>query len=99
MRDETGIATAPASVSSIAADLAEEIADDLRGRRALFLGTSKVGRLAAKSLRTHGFWEMTLVPSNADDCGPLATELGATIVSASRPRFLADITVPSWLKP
>jgi len=81
-RAETGIATAPASVSSIAADLAEEMADELRGRRALFIGAGKVGRLAAKALRSHGFWEMTLVAAATDDCARLATELGATTVGA-----------------
>src|SRR5688500_11173219 len=79
-RAETGIATAAASVSSIAADLAEEMADELRGRRALFIGAGKVGRLAAKSLRSHGFWEMTIVASPTDDCAGLASELGATTV-------------------
>jgi glutamyl-tRNA reductase len=81
-RTETTIATAPASVSSIAAELAEELADELRGRRALFIGTSKVARLAATSLRSRGFWEMSIVVPSPDECTELATELGATLVGA-----------------
>jgi glutamyl-tRNA reductase len=67
-------------VSSIAAELAEELADEMRGRRALFLGASKVASLAARSLRARGYWDMSIV-SPADDVGPgLAVELGATPV-------------------
>ena len=72
----------PASVSSIAAEFAEELADELRGRRALFVGAGKVGRLAAKSLRSRGFWEMSIVVRAPEDGAALATDLGATLVCA-----------------
>ena len=80
-RAETAIATVPASVSSIAAELAEELADELRGRRALFVGAGKIGRLAAKSLRSRGFWEMSMVVPPTEDGAALATDLGATLVA------------------
>ena len=80
-RAETAIASVPASVSSIAAELAEELANELRGRRALFVGAGKVGRLAAKSLRTRGFWEMSIVAGPAEEGEALASDLGATLVS------------------
>jgi glutamyl-tRNA reductase len=80
-RAETAIASVPASVSSIAAELAEELANELRGRRALFVGAGKVGRLAAKSLRTRGFWEMSIVVGPPEDGGALASDLGATLVT------------------
>ena len=82
VRSETAIATVPASVSSIAADLAEEMADELRGRRALFVGGGKVGRLAAKALRAHGFWDMSIVAACEHDGAELAAELGAASIAA-----------------
>ena len=82
-RVETAIATVPASVSSIAAELAEELADELRGRRALFVGSGKVGRLAAKSLRSHGFWDLSMIPSlPSDDDASLAMDLGVALVAS-----------------
>jgi glutamyl-tRNA reductase len=80
-RTETAIATVPASVSSIAAELAEELADELRGRRALFVGAGKVGRMAAKSLRAHGFWEMSIVAPPSEDGEALAADVGATLIA------------------
>jgi glutamyl-tRNA reductase len=77
-RSETAIATVPASVSSIAAELAEELADELRGRRALLVGGGKIGRLAAKSLRARGFWDMSIVSPASEDGAALASDLGAT---------------------
>jgi len=81
-RAETAIASVPASVSSIAAELAEELADELRGRRALFVGAGKVGGMAAKSLRSHGFWDMSIVAPSMDEGASLAQDLGATLVSS-----------------
>ena len=79
-RAETSIGSAPASVSSIAAELAEDLSDELRGRRALFLGGGKIALLAAKALRARGFWEMTLgAPGNAD-AEALAADFGATLI-------------------
>jgi glutamyl-tRNA reductase len=89
-RAETSIATAAASVSSIAAELAEELADELRGRRALFVGTAKVGRLAAKALRTRGYWDMSLIAATPD-VTDLAQDLGAAALAIEAlPRAIAD---------
>ena len=80
-RAETAIATAPASVSTIAADLAEEIADDLRGRRVLFVGAGKIPMLAARALRERGFWEMSVVAPPDDDAESIAEICGAPAIA------------------
>ena len=80
-RAETAIGMVPASVSSVAAELAEELADELRGRRALFLGAGKIASLAAKSLRTRGYWDMSVVAPTDSDVTALAADLGATLVA------------------
>jgi len=81
-RAETEIGSAPASVSSIAAELAEELAEELRGRRALFLGGGKIALLAAKALRARGFWEMTIGAPLDADADVLAQEFGATAIQS-----------------
>ena len=82
VRTETALGSVPANVSSIAADLAEELADDLRGRRVLFLGGGKIAALTAKALRAHGYWDMSVAaPPNAD-AAAVAADFGATAVAA-----------------
>jgi glutamyl-tRNA reductase len=53
-RTETAIGESPASVSSAAAALAEQVFGDLAGRRVLAIGAGEVGELAIKSLRARG---------------------------------------------
>ena len=53
-RSETAIAENPASVSSAAAALAEQVFGDLRGRSILVIGAGKVGELAVRNLVTRG---------------------------------------------
>jgi glutamyl-tRNA reductase len=90
-RAETAIGSAPASVSSIAAELAEELAEDLRGRRALFLGGGKIALLAAKALRACGFWEMSIGAPVGVDAHALAQEFGATAIQPDAiPKAIAE---------
>jgi glutamyl-tRNA reductase len=53
-RTETAIGESPASVSSAAAALAEQVFGDLNGRRVLVIGAGDAGELAIKSLRARG---------------------------------------------
>jgi glutamyl-tRNA reductase len=53
-RAETAIGESPASVSSAAAALAEQVFGDLDGCRVLLIGAGKVGELAARSLSSRG---------------------------------------------
>jgi glutamyl-tRNA reductase len=54
VRAQTAIGESPASVSSAAAALAEQVFGDLDGCRILLIGTGKVGEQAARNLRTRG---------------------------------------------
>lgn len=53
-RTETAIGESPASVSSAAAALAEQVFGDLAGRSVLVVGAGEAGELAIKSLRARG---------------------------------------------
>ena len=53
-RTETAIGESPASVSSAAAALAEQVFGELHGRSVLVLGAGEAGELAIKSLRARG---------------------------------------------
>src|SRR5204862_6006988 len=53
-RTETAIGESPASVSSAAAALAEQVFDDLSGRSVLVVGAGQAGELAIKSLVARG---------------------------------------------
>jgi len=54
VRTETAIAESPASVSSAAAALAEQVFGDLAGCRVLLVGAGKIGELAARNLVSRG---------------------------------------------
>ncbi|MFL5918133.1 MAG: glutamyl-tRNA reductase [Gaiellaceae bacterium] len=53
-RTDTAIGESPASVSSAAAALAEQVFEELRGRRVLVIGAGETGELAIKSLVARG---------------------------------------------
>jgi glutamyl-tRNA reductase len=53
-RTETAIGESPASVSSAAAALAEQVFGDLTGRKVLVVGAGETGELAIKSLAARG---------------------------------------------
>jgi glutamyl-tRNA reductase len=53
-RTETAIGESPASVSSAAAALAEQVFEDLSGRSVLVIGAGEAGELAIKSLVARG---------------------------------------------
>jgi len=54
VRTETAIGESPASVSSAAAALAQQVFGDLGGRRVLLVGAGKIGELAAQALSSRG---------------------------------------------
>ena len=54
VRTETAIAESPASVSSAAAALAEQVFGDLQGCKVMLVGAGKIGELAARNLASRG---------------------------------------------
>src|SRR5439155_7805398 len=66
VRTETAIAESPASVSSAAAALAEQVFGDLAGCRVLLVGAGKIGELAARNLVSRGA-EIVVVANRSVD--------------------------------
>jgi glutamyl-tRNA reductase len=82
VRAQTAIGESPASVSSAAAALAEQVFGDLDGCRVLMLGAGEVGEQAAKSLRARGA-EILLTANSTTDHGQLAAQLAHADVVVS----------------
>jgi glutamyl-tRNA reductase len=53
-RTETAISTNPASISSVAVALAQQVMGDIRPAHALVVGLGEMGRLTVKALRSRG---------------------------------------------
>ena len=66
VRAETAIGENPASVSSAAAALAQQVFGDLHGCRVLVVGAGKIGELAARSLVSRGA-KITFVANRSPD--------------------------------
>ena len=76
VRSETAIGENPASVSSAAAALAEQVFGDLSGCRVLLVGAGKIGELSARSLVSRGA-EISLVANRSlERAGELARRFG-----------------------
>ena len=92
VRAQTAIGDSPASVSSAAAALAEQVFGDLDGSRILLVGTGKVGEQAARNLRTRGA-EITLAANSRTDRTELEAELAradVVVSSTSSPDYVLD---------
>jgi glutamyl-tRNA reductase len=89
VRAQTAIGESPASVSSAAAALAEQVFGDLAGCRILLLGTGKVGDQAARNLRTRGA-EIVLAANTKTERAQLEAELAQVdvVVSSTSSREL-----------
>jgi glutamyl-tRNA reductase len=92
VRAQTAIGESPASVSSAAAALAEQVFGDLGGCRILLIGVGKVGEQAARNLRTRGA-EIVLTANSTTDRALLEAELAradVVVSSTSSPGFVLD---------
>jgi glutamyl-tRNA reductase len=75
-RTETAIGESPASVSSAAAALAEQVFGDLRGRAVLVVGAGETGELAIKSLVARGASIAFVANRTAERAGELTRRFG-----------------------
>ncbi len=104
-RSETAIGESPASISSAAAALAEQVFGDLRGRRILVVGAGKVGDLAARNLLTRGAEIAWIANRSADRANALAKRFGGEVLPLDRVHdqlASADVVVsstsaPNWI--
>jgi glutamyl-tRNA reductase len=104
-RSETAIGESPASTSSAAAALAEQVFGDLRGRRIVLIGAGKVSELAARNLLSRGA-EIAVVASRSfDRAAALAEQLGGASVPleqieeelARADVVLSSTSAPGWV--
>jgi glutamyl-tRNA reductase len=82
VRAQTAIGESPASVSSAAAALAEQVFGDLGGCRILLIGVGEVGDQAARNLRRRGA-EIVLTANSKTERAELEAELARVDVVVS----------------
>ena len=94
VRTETAIAESPASVSSAAAALAEQVFGDLAGCRVLLVGAGKIGELAARNLVSRGAEIAVVANRSLDKAEELAGRFGGrAVVLEAIPAELARVDV------
>ncbi len=102
VRVETAIGESPASVSSAAAALAEQVFGDLAGRIVVLVGAGKVGDQAARNLVTRGADVVAVANRTAERAGELAERVGARAVALDELEhelIAADVVVSSTASP
>jgi glutamyl-tRNA reductase len=98
VRSETAIGESPASVSSAAAALAQQVFGELDGRRVLVVGAGRIGELAAANLASRGATIAFVANRTIDAAGELARRFDAEPVSLdelSRALATVDVVVTS----
>ena len=94
VRAQTAIGESPASVSSAAAALADQVFGSLEGRSILLLGAGKVSEQAARNLRSRGA-EIALVANSKTERERIDEELGrvdVVIASTNASGLVLDAT-------
>jgi glutamyl-tRNA reductase len=76
VRTETAIGESPASVSSAAAALAQQVFGELEGRRVLLVGAGRIGELAAANLSSRGATIAYVANRSRDASQELARRFG-----------------------
>ena len=84
VRAQTAIGENPASVSSAAAALAEQVFGELEGCRVLLVGAGAVGELAARSLVARGARISLVANRSLERATELAARFGAEAVSLAQ---------------
>jgi glutamyl-tRNA reductase len=81
VRSETAIGESPASISSAAAALAQQVFGELDGRKVLVIGAGKVSELAARNLVSRGAEISAVGNRSVDRAEELAGRYGARAVA------------------
>jgi glutamyl-tRNA reductase len=94
VRTETQVAARPVSVARVAVDLAEQIFEDLSGKRALLVGAGDMTEAALAALRDRGLGSVAITNRTPERAAPLAVRFGATAHGLSElPQLLAEADV------
>lgn len=91
-RTETGISRNPASVSSVAVRLAEQVVGDLQPRRVLVIGAGEMSELAVEALRVRGVRQVTVVNRTRQRAARLAERWGGQAFGFEQ---LAEVMQPA----
>jgi glutamyl-tRNA reductase len=97
-RSQTAIGESPASISSAAAALAEQVFGDLDGRTIVLVGAGKVSELAARNLLSRGASISFVANRTVDRAAELAHRFGAEALpleSVGTELARADVVVSS----
>ena len=78
VRTETRIAERPVSVASVAVDLAGQIFEDFREKRALLVGAGEMIEMALEKLRGRGLESVSVANRTPERAATLAARLGGT---------------------
>jgi glutamyl-tRNA reductase len=101
-RAETAIAESPSSIPAAAAALAQQVFEDLTGRRVVIVGAGNMGEPAARNLVSRGA-EIVAVANRSEDRGAgLARRLGARALALDELAsvlYEADVVVCSTSSP
>jgi glutamyl-tRNA reductase len=104
-RTQTAIAESPASVSSAAAALAEQVFGDLRECSVLVAGAGKVGELAVRNLVSRGATIAFVANRTVDRAAELAERFGGDPISLDQINgelervdvVLSSTSAPGWI--
>ena len=102
VRKETGIASRPVSVSSVAVDLARRIFDCLEEKTVMVIGAGRVGNLLVRHLKENGVESMMITNRTFERAVELADEFHASPIRFEdfhRYLKLADVVIASLESP
>lgn len=80
-RNETRISSNPATISSVAIALAEQIVGNLQERRVLVVGIGQMGRLTVSALQKRGVQNLALVNRTVNTAASIAQSWSGTVYS------------------
>jgi glutamyl-tRNA reductase len=101
-RTETAISRNPASVSSVAAKLAQNAVPNLKAAQVLIIGAGEMAELAVEALRSRGARRIAVISRTPERAGQLAARWGAqalTFANLVEALAAADIVITSTSAP